>query len=95
MLGGDAAKNGGSAELGTPQLLQGVHFIGQLAQGFFDQLGLAAGAGGAQGQAALVEIEGGGGQRFAVQRSVVQVVQPQLDLGAQALAGLRLRIGWQ
>ena len=36
-------------------------------------------------------IEGGGGQRFAVQ--AVQVVQPQLDLGAQALAGLRLRIG--
>ena len=45
----------------------GIDLIGQLAQGLIDQLGLAAGAGGAQGQAAGIEIEGGGGQGFAIE----------------------------
>ena len=59
MLGGDAAEDGRALQLGAPQLLQGAHFIGQLAQALVDQLGFAAGTGGAEGQAAAVEIQAG------------------------------------
>jgi hypothetical protein len=93
MLGGDAAEDTRAGKLGAPQLLQGVDLVGQLAQGLVDQLGFAAGAGGAQDQAAGIEVEGGGRQRLAIE--AIELVQPQIGLRAQALAALCLGIGRQ
>ncbi|MNS72963.1 hypothetical protein D3C72_1063880 [compost metagenome] len=61
MLGGDAADGAGLTEIRAPQLFQCFDLVGQLAQGFVDALGLAAGAGRAQAQAALVEVHCGAG----------------------------------
>ena len=99
MLRGDAADQAGVAQVGAPELFQGVDFVGQLAQGFIDALGFAGGAGGAQAQLAAVEV-----QRFrrkglaevGGQVGIAGLVgQPQVDVARPALPGLRLQVGGQ
>ena len=96
MLGSDAADDAGVLEIFAPQGFQRLYFIGQLAQGLVDALGLAAGAGGAQAQLAVVQIEGGGTQGRLIQR--VQVAgfdQPGIHGVGPALARLGLQVGGQ
>ena len=83
VLGGDAADDAGLAQVGAPQSLQRFDFIGQLAQGFVDALGFAAGAGGAQAQLAAIQVQRGSGQWrmpiIAQVRVVGLIGQPQID----------------
>ncbi len=93
VLGGDAGDQGGTGQVGAPEGFQGFDFVGQLAQGLVDQLGFAAGAGGAQHQAAGVQVQRGGGQGLGVE--AIEAVEPEVAVFAQALAGLRLGVGRQ
>ncbi|MNJ51540.1 hypothetical protein D3C77_468490 [compost metagenome] len=97
MLGGHTADDARIAQIGTPLLLQGTYFVAQLAQSFVDALGFTAGAGGAQAQAATVQIKVGGGQGRVVQIFKLMVLglraDPQVDIVLPAQTGLGLQVG--
>ncbi|MNP14527.1 hypothetical protein D3C76_1068560 [compost metagenome] len=97
VLCGNAADHAGRAQVGAPQVFQGLDLVTQLAQGFLDALGLAAGAGGAQAQPAVIEVQFGGVHRrllHVVGMGVAGLVgQPQIHVRRPALACLRLQVG--
>ncbi|MNV12499.1 hypothetical protein D3C71_1031050 [compost metagenome] len=84
VLGGDAANDARRAQVGAPQLFQGFDFIGQLAQVFFDALGFAAGAGCAQAESAVIQVQRGGTKRRLLEVAKVRIVgliaQPQINI---------------
>ena len=90
MLGGHAADDQRIAQALAPQGFQRLDFVGQLAKALVDQLGLAAGAGGAQGQAAALAVQPLGGKRCGNNRCV-ELLDPQVDLGAQASVSARVQ----
>ncbi|MNY06200.1 hypothetical protein D3C86_1389470 [compost metagenome] len=96
MLGGDAANDARRAKIRAPQLFQGFDFIGQLAQVFFDALGFATGARGAQAQPTVIQIQRSGTERRLLEVAKVRVVrligQPYVDVFRPALASLRLQV---
>ena len=83
VLGGDAANDARRAQVCAPQLFQGFDFIGQLAQVFFDVLGLATGAGCAQAESAVIQVQCGGTQWRMTKLAQVCIIgliaQPQID----------------
>ncbi|MNC13940.1 hypothetical protein D3C75_617020 [compost metagenome] len=84
VLGGDAANDARRAQVSAPQLFQGFDFIGQLAQVFFDALGFAAGAGCAQAESAVIQVQRGGTKRRLLEVAKVRIVgliaQPQINI---------------
>ncbi|KZX65328.1 hypothetical protein A3710_01185 [Stutzerimonas frequens] len=99
MLRGDAADHCCIAEVGTPQRLQRFDFVGQLVQVLVDELGLAAGAGGAERQAEQLGIElcrGEWRSQEVRQAAVARLIgQPELHVRPQPRAARGLQIGWQ
>ncbi len=99
VLGGDAADDPGRAQSLAPQVLQRVHLTGQLRELLVDALGLAAGPGGAQADAAPGQVQNGRWQgrveQVVGQRILSLIREPQVYVGIPALACGRLQVGRQ